>query len=63
VTFRRNEEGGIDLVVEDNGIGCPVDATEGLGTRLVRLLVQQVGGSITREAALPGCRVVATLSV
>jgi two-component sensor histidine kinase len=63
VTFHRTEAGDIDLVVEDNGVGCPLSAKEGLGTRLVRLLVQQVGGSITRMPGSPGCRVVATLSV
>ncbi|MCB5176625.1 sensor histidine kinase [Microvirga lenta] len=63
VTFRRSEPGTIMLVVEDNGVGCPLEVKEGLGSRLVRLLVQQVGGTIAREAGNPGCRVVASISV
>lgn len=63
VTFRRNEAGLVDLVVEDNGVGCPVAVKEGLGSRLVRLLVQQVGGSVTRAPGSPGCRVVASLAI
>jgi len=63
VIFRRKEAGEVELIVEDDGVGCPVDVKEGLGSRLVRLLVQQIGGAIKREAAMPGCRVVATLAV
>ncbi|HUI98252.1 MAG TPA: sensor histidine kinase, partial [Xanthobacteraceae bacterium] len=46
------------LLVEDDGAGCPDQAAEGLGSRLVRLLVQQLRGRITREPGNPGCRVV-----
>ncbi|HZH53963.1 MAG TPA: histidine kinase dimerization/phosphoacceptor domain -containing protein [Microvirga sp.] len=63
VSFRRSAAGEVRLVVEDNGVGCPVSVREGLGSRLVRLLIQQIGGSIAREPGEPGCRVVATLSV
>jgi two-component sensor histidine kinase len=49
---------GLMLIVEDNGIGCPATVTEGLGSRLTRLLVQQLGGSMEREPATPGCRVI-----
>jgi two-component sensor histidine kinase len=45
------------IEVEDDGIGCPEDFTPGLGSRLVRLLAQQKGGSMTREHLAPGCRV------
>ena len=45
------------LVVEDDGAGCPERAPEGLGSRLVRLLVQQLRGHMTREPGNPGCRV------
>jgi two-component sensor histidine kinase len=47
----------LSLEVSDNGIGCPDDVKEGLGANLVRLLVQQLGGTFTREGANPGCRV------
>jgi two-component sensor histidine kinase len=51
----------LELVVEDDGKGCPDDAKEGLGSRIVRLLVQQLRGTIKREAVHPGCRVLVTL--
>jgi two-component sensor histidine kinase len=47
----------LTLAVEDNGIGCPDASTEGLGSRLVRLLVQQLRGRMMREPGAPGCRV------
>jgi two-component sensor histidine kinase len=39
----------LTLVVEDDGVGCPEEAKDGLGSRLTRLLVQQLGGTMTRE--------------
>lgn len=56
-SFRR-EGGGYRLVVADDGVGCPQDATEGLGLRITRLLVQQLGGTLERDApGDAGCRV------
>jgi two-component sensor histidine kinase len=49
------------IMVEDNGIGCPEDPQGAHGLRLVKLLAQQSGGSIKRESANPGCRVVITV--
>ena len=49
------------LTVEDNGAGCPPAHKEGLGSRLTKLLVRQLGGSIAWEDAAPGCRVRVTL--
>jgi two-component sensor histidine kinase len=54
-------ESKLKLVVEDDGKGCPEDAKEGLGSRIMRLLVQQLRGTIKREPANPGCRVLVTL--
>jgi two-component sensor histidine kinase len=54
-------ESELELVVEDDGKGCPEDAKEGLGSRIMRLLVQQLRGSIKREEGNPGCRVLVTL--
>jgi two-component sensor histidine kinase len=45
------------LLVEDNGVGCPANARDGLGSRLIRLLVEQLGGKMKREPGNPGCRV------
>jgi len=56
VRLRRNA-GELTLEVEDDGIGCPDAPTEGLGSRLVRLLVQQLRGQMTRAASAPGCRI------
>ncbi len=51
----------LSIVVEDDGVGCPEDEQGGLGSRVVSLLAQQSGGSIKRESANPGCRVVITM--
>ena len=47
----------IIIHVEDDGMGCPSDSRSGMGSRLVRLLAQQKGGTFTREDMNPGCRV------
>jgi two-component sensor histidine kinase len=51
----------LTLVVKDDGIGCPEEAKDGLGSRLTRLLVQQLGGTMTREPATPGCCITITI--
>ena len=53
--------GKLELVVEDNGKGCPEGAKEGLGSRIVRLLAQQLESTVTRAAVNPGCRVSLTI--
>ena len=61
VILHRVSDGQLELVVEDNGKGCPQEVKEGLGTRIVRLLAQQLGSLVTRTAANPGCRVSLTI--
>jgi two-component sensor histidine kinase len=51
----------IELRVEDDGVGCPEQAASGLGTRLVTLLVDQLGGVLKIENLSSGCRVSVTL--
>jgi two-component sensor histidine kinase len=51
----------LTLVVEDDGRGCPDQASEGIGSRLIRLLVLQLDGTIARASAQPGCRVTVTV--
>ena len=54
---------GIELVVEDDGIGCPSEPTQGLGSRIVRLLAAQMQGSLMRDPKHAGCRTVVTLPI
>ena len=49
------------VTVIDDGVGCPADTSPGLGSKLVRLLAKQLGGSVEREDANPGCCVRVTL--
>jgi two-component sensor histidine kinase len=63
VRFRKMGESRIELEVRDDGVGCPDQAPEGLGSRLVRLLVEQMRGTLHRESTNPGCRVVAELEI
>jgi two-component sensor histidine kinase len=48
----------LELIVEDDGKGCPEGAKEGLGSRIVRLLAQQLRGHVKTESAEPGCRMI-----
>jgi two-component sensor histidine kinase len=45
------------LTVEDNGVGCPIDKKERLGSRLTRLLAEQLGAKLSWEETGSGCRV------
>jgi two-component system, sensor histidine kinase PdtaS len=45
------------LMVEDNGVGCPPGKEERIGSRLIRLLAEQLGAKLEWEDAGPGCRV------
>jgi two-component sensor histidine kinase len=47
----------LHLLVEDNGVGCPLHKNERLGSRLTRLLAEQLGAKLAWEEASPGCRV------
>jgi two-component sensor histidine kinase len=44
------------LVIEDDGIGCAIKQ-ENMGSKLTRLLAQQLGAVISWDQANPGCRV------
>jgi two-component sensor histidine kinase len=60
ITVRLRNKGGreLELIVEDDGKGCPEGAKEGLGSRIVRLLAQQLRGHVKIESAEPGCRMI-----
>lgn len=57
VAFSRNSAGDLELVVDDDGLGCPDDAVDGFGSKLIQGLVAQHGGRSMRHKGDPGCRV------
>lgn len=59
-TFPNDQPGAVDveipaqgrnleIIVKDDGAGCPGDAKGGIGTRLINLLAAQMKGSMTRS--------------
>jgi two-component sensor histidine kinase len=56
VTLNRSKK-RLTLAVEDDGKGCPEDAQAGVGSQLIRLLVAQLEGEVTRQSKQKGCRV------
>jgi two-component sensor histidine kinase len=57
----RSDGARIAITVADDGVGCPSSTRPGLGSKLVRMLARQLGGSVAREDAKPGCRTRVTL--
>jgi two-component sensor histidine kinase len=55
--------GGIVLAVEDDGVGCAAVQGNGLGSRLVQLLVLHMGGRLERESVARGHHVRVTLPI
>lgn len=55
VTLRKDS--ALTLLVRDDGVGCSELTREGTGSRLTRLLAQQIKASIAREQCDVGCRV------
>jgi two-component sensor histidine kinase len=47
----------ITITVTDDGVGCPSDVKDGLGTRLIKLLAAQMKGAVTRMSLPKGCQV------
>lgn len=60
VSFRHAAGGGYVLTVADDGVGSR-GSREGLGSRLVRLLVQQLDGTLTRRDPDTGTSVAVTI--
>jgi two-component sensor histidine kinase len=56
VTLHRSKT-RLTLAVEDDGKGCPENAQAGVGSQLIRLLVAQLEGEVTRQSKQKGCRV------
>jgi two-component system, sensor histidine kinase PdtaS len=57
VEVNLKTDGDVILSVNDNGIGRGDDAKAGVGTRLISVMVGQLGANILYENAAPGCRV------
>ena len=55
VILRQQET--LTLLVKDDGVGCSAATVDGLGTRLVRLLGQQLGAKVMWEPCEVGCQV------
>lgn len=52
----RGTAENVAIVVEDNGIGCPPDVGEGVGSRLIKLMAAQFNGEVLRAPTPGGCR-------
>lgn len=59
----QQENGDIVVVVEDDGIGCPSNAHEGVGSRLVKMLAAQYSGEVQRPASDRGCKITVRLQL
>jgi two-component sensor histidine kinase len=57
IQVNLKKAGDLWLEVQDNGKGCPDDIREGVGTLLIGQLTRQLGGTIERTRAYPGCKV------
>jgi two-component sensor histidine kinase len=57
VQVTLKDGGDVCLEVEDNGKGCPKETRVGMGTLLIEQLTKQLGGTIERIEAHPGCKV------
>lgn len=54
----RAGDDGLQVVVADDGAGCPEAPAGGMGSRLVRMLAAQYGGQVERgPGAQGGCRI------
>jgi two-component sensor histidine kinase len=53
----RSKDAQVIIAVWDDGVGCPAEAKDGLGTRLITLLIGQMKGTITRVQLAKGCEV------
>ena len=51
------QQSALKLIVSDDGIGCAADVRQGMGTRLVRLLAEQLGAKISWHQPEIGCQV------
>jgi two-component system, sensor histidine kinase PdtaS len=57
VDINLKTDGEVILTVSDNGVGRDPDAKDGLGTRLINIMVQQLAGTVAYEEMKPGLSV------
>ena len=57
VNINLKTDGEVILTVSDNGVGRDPDAKDGLGTRLIDIMVQQLDGTVAYEEMNPGLSV------
>src|SRR5262249_54534448 len=57
VDINLKTDGEIVLTVSDNGVGRDPDAKEGLGSRLINIMVQQLDGTVAYKEMDPGLSV------
>lgn len=57
VEINLKTDGEVVLTVSDNGVGRDPDAKDGLGTRLINIMVQQLAGTVAYEEMNPGLSV------
>lgn len=58
VGFKMADPTSAEIVVYDDGVGCPQDVREGSGSQIVRLMARQMKGTVAREPVDQGCRAV-----
>ena len=61
VSFSHKASGELELIVDDDGAGCPDDAADGFGSKLIHGLTAQHGGKCLRQKGNPGCCVQVTI--
>jgi two-component sensor histidine kinase len=57
VDINLKTDGEVILTVSDNGVGRDPDAKDGLGTRLINIMVQQLAGTVAYDEMNPGLSV------
>ncbi len=62
VNLDHDENGLVRLRVQDDGAGCPDNASSGTGTQLISALVKEHHGSYMRRNLEKGCETVVTLT-
>jgi two-component sensor histidine kinase len=57
IHVQLHTDGEVALTVSDNGVGLRTQKPQGVGSRVVSLLTQQLGGTLSYENLDQGCRV------